>query len=128
MWKTKNFYVLLTAGVFSLLSSCNKNEISWINTADWKKDYKGCEGYRKSLTPVIEVHKNELLDKTDAFFFHTLGKANRVSYSDRGKKIFYYYLSPGSQCEQMSSKTNCLAIEFEALGTSRLIYLEEINL
>jgi len=126
MWKTKNFYLLLILFTSSLLFSCNKNEISWINTPDWKKDYKGCEGYRKSLIPVIEKRKGELLDKTDAFFFHTLGKASRVSYSDRGKKIFYYYLTPGSQCDSLSGKTNCLTIEFEALGTSRLIYLEEI--
>lgn len=128
MWKTKNFYLILVIGISSLLYACTKNDISWINTAEWKKDYKGCEGYRKSLVPVIEAHKDELLDKTDAFFFHTLGKANRVSYSDRGKKIFYYYLSSGAQCETVSSKTNCLTIEFEALGTSRLIYLEEITL
>lgn len=126
MWKTKKFYLLLVISAASLLVSCNRNEISWIKTSDWKKDYKGCDGYRKSLIPVIEQRKDELLDKTDAFFFHTLGKANRVSYSERGKKIFYYYLTPGAQCDKMSGKTNCLTIEFEALGTSRMIYLEEI--
>ena len=40
---------------------------------------------------------------------------------------YYYYLTSGSQCDTKTGKTNCLTIEFEALGTSRIIYLEEIQ-
>jgi hypothetical protein len=127
MWKNKNFCVLLIVLVFASLVSCNSNKISWIETAAWKKDYKGCEGYRASLIPELEKRKDELLDQRDAFFFHTLGKANRVSYSERGKKIFYYYLTPAAQCNELHGKTIGLTIEFEALGTSRLIYLEEVE-
>jgi len=127
MWKTKNLCTLLLLLTSAAILSCNNNKISWIETADWKKDYKGCGSYRSALIPVLKQRKDELLDKTDAFFFHTLGKANRVSYSERGKKIFYYYLTPGAQCDQLSGKTQCLTIEFEALGTSRLIYLEEVQ-
>jgi len=126
MWKTKNFYLLLILIIFTSLFSCNNNEISWINTKEWKKDYNGCSGYRKSLISVIEEHKDELLNKTDVFFFHTLGKANRVSYSERGKKTFSYFLTPGEQCSGGSGKTESLTIEFEALGTSRMIYLKEL--
>lgn len=128
MWKTKNFYILFV--LFNILpfTSCNSNKISWIETDKWKKDYKGCETYRSSLIPVLKERKDELLGETDAFFFRTIGKANRVSYSTRGKKIFYYYLTSGSQCDNKTGKTNCLTIEFESLGTSRLIYLEEIQL
>ena len=128
MWKTKNFYIILSLYTILSVTSCNSNKISWIETDRWKKDYKGCVTYRSSLIPILTERKNELLGKTDAFFFRAMGKANRVSYSDRGKKIFYYYLTPGSQCENMTGKTNCLTIEFEALGTSRLVYLEEIQL
>jgi hypothetical protein len=128
MWKTKNFYILFALFNILMLTACNSNKISWIETDSWKKDYKGCKTYRSSLIPVLKERKDELLGKTDAFFFNTLGKANRVSYSDRGKKIFYYYLTSGSQCDQTTGKTNCLTIEFEALGTSRLVYLEEAQL
>ena len=128
MWKTKNFYIPAFIFISIALTSCNSNNISWIDTKEWKKDYKGCGTYRGKLIPVINERKNELLDKTDVFFVQALGRANRVSYSDRGKKIFYYYLTPGSQCENNINKTECLTIEFEALGTSRLIYLEEIML
>ena len=128
MWKTKNYYILVGLACFIAFSACNSNKISWIETDNWKKDYKGCETYRSSLIPVLGKRKDELLGKTDAFFFSTLGKANRVSYSDRGKKIFYYYLTKGSQCDNINGKTNCLTIEFEALGTSRLVYLEEVQL
>ena len=127
MWKNKNFYLLLAVLMFTHLTSCNSNKISWIETAAWKKDYQGCDGYRASLIPALEKQKDELLDQRDAFFFHALGKANRVSYSERGKKIFYYYLTPASQCKNGTGKTNSLTIEFEALGTSRLIYLEEVQ-
>lgn len=127
MWKNKNFCVLLAVLVCASVVSCNSNKISWIETAAWKKDYQGCDGYRTSIIPELEKRKDELLDQRDAFFFHTLGKANRVSYSERGKKIFYYYLTPGSQCKDRGGKTNTLTIEFEALGTSRLIYLEEVQ-
>ena len=127
MWKTKNLYAFVLVVVSITILSCNSNKISWISTTDWKKDYKGCTGYRASLIPVLKLKKDELLDKTDAFFFHTLGKANRVSYSERGKKIFYYYLTPAGQCDNLSGKTQSLTIEFEALGTSRLLYLEEVQ-
>jgi hypothetical protein len=128
MWKTKNFYRPAFILIIITLTSCNSNNISWIDTKAWKKDYKGCGTYRGSLIPVIKERKIDLLDKTDVFFVQALGRANRVSYSERGKKIFYYYLTPGSQCENNNKKTECLTIEFEALGTSRLIYLEEIML
>jgi hypothetical protein len=128
MWKTKNFYILAALCGILAVTACNNNKISWIETDSWKKDYKGCAIYRSSLIPVLKDRKQELLGKTDAFFFQVMGKANRVSYSDRGKKIFYYYLTSGSQCDNTSGKTNCLTIEFEALGTSRLVYLEEIQL
>ena len=128
MWKTKNFYIIFSLCTILAFTACNSNKISWIETDIWKKDYKGCGTYRKSLIPVLKLRKDELLGLTDAFFFRVMGKANRVSYSDRGKKIFYYYLTSGSQCENTTGKTNCLTIEFEALGTSRLIYLEEIQL
>lgn len=128
MWKTKNFYIYIALLSILGLNACNSNKISWIETDSWKKDYKGCGTYRASLIPILKERKNELLGKTDAFFFHVMGKANRVSYSTRGKKIFYYYLTSGSQCENQTGKTNCLTIEFEALGTSRLIYIEEVQL
>jgi hypothetical protein len=128
MWKTKNFYILVALAGILAFTACNSNKISWIETESWKKDYKGCGTYRSSLIPVLKVRKDELLGKRDAYFFNTLGKANRVSYSDRGKKIFYYYLTSGSQCDNTGGKTNCLTIEFEALGTSRLVYLEEVQL
>jgi hypothetical protein len=123
MWKTKNFYLLFILTLCTLQLSCNNNKISWINTEEWKKDYNGCNGYKKSLIPVIEERKDELLNKTDVFFFHTLGKANRVSYSERGKKTFSYFLTPGKQCTDGTEKIQMLTIEFEALGTSRMIYL-----
>lgn len=128
MWKTKNFYIILSLYTSTVFTACNSNKISWIETDSWKKDYKGCGTYRSTLIPVLKERKNELLGETDAFFFRLMGKANRVSYSDRGKKIFYYYLTSGSQCDNTSGKTNCLTIEFEALGTSRLVYLEEVQL
>jgi len=128
MWKTKNFYIIFSLYTILAFTACNSNKISWIETDSWKKDHKGCGIYRNSLIPVLKLRKDELLGKTDAFFFQVMGKANRVSYSDRGKKIFYYYLTSGSQCKNMTGKTNCLTIEFEALGTSRLIYLEEVQL
>ncbi|MBC7450621.1 MAG: hypothetical protein H7259_03945 [Cytophagales bacterium] len=126
MWKTKSFYLLAISVVFLSVSSCNNHEISWIDKAAWKKDIMGCEGYRKSLIPVLEKHKDELLNQKDVFFFHTLGKANRVSYSERGKKTFHYFLTPGAQCKGGSGIIESLTIEFEALGTARVIYLKPL--
>jgi hypothetical protein len=128
MWKNKNFCALIILSIVLFCSSCNSNNIKWIETSKWKLDYKGCDLYRSSLIPELKIHKDELLGETDSFFFRTLGKANRVSYSTRGKKIFYYYLAAGSQCDGNSDKTTCLTIEFESLGTARLIYIEEIQL
>lgn len=127
MWKTKNFCLLFLILILTFITSCN-NTVKWIDTGKWKKDYKGCDAYRTSLISVIKENKADLIGKTDAFFFSALGKANRVSYSTRGKKTFYYYLAPGSQCDNNTGMTTCLIIEFESLGTSRLIYLEEIQL
>jgi len=126
MWKNKAYCHLSLFFVLFSITSCQKNSVDWINSDAWRKDYNGCSGYRMSLLPVLDKRKEEFLNKDDVFFFHGLGKPNRVSYSERGRKSFYYYLTPGEQCTPQTGKTQCLIIEFEALGSARMIYLRSL--
>lgn len=124
MWKTKKTSILIVLTV-TLLSACSSKKIDWLDTAQWKKDYRGCDGYRAQLIPQLTQNATQLAGNDDLYFFNVIGKPNRVSYGDRSRKTFVYILSPGPQCEK-STQADALFIEFNATGTAQLLYIKKL--
>jgi hypothetical protein len=124
MWKTKKTSILIVLTV-TLLSACSSNKLEWLDTTLWKKDYRGCVGYRAQLIPQIIKSTTQLAGKDDLYFFKVIGKPNRVSYGDRSRKTFVYYLSPGKDCDK-TSQADALFIEFNATGTAQLLYIKKL--
>lgn len=126
MWKTRKFTsILLWACVIGLFLSCSGNEIPFVDTALWKKDLNGCTGYRNSVKSQFDGSKDLLLGKDDVFAITNLGKPNRVSYSERGRKMFVYYVSQTADCKNINPEA--LVLEFNATGFIQMLYIQTMQ-
>jgi hypothetical protein len=124
MWKTKKTSIMIVLTV-TLLSACTSKKIDWLDTAQWKKDYQGCNGYRAQLIPLLKKNTTAFAGEDDLYFFNVIGKPNRVSFGDRSRKTFVYYLTPGIDCK-LTEKAEALFIEFNATGTAQIIYIKKL--
>ena len=51
-----------------------------------------------------------------------LGKPEKSNWEARGKKTYYYYIQPGSQCSSdLMLEGSKLAVEFDALGRVKMV-------
>ena len=80
-----SFRILLFAVTICLFSSCDKTvKIDGFDTAAWKKDFDGCNGYRKENAAIILAHQEDLIGKHENTITQLLGHPNRL---DLGKKM-----------------------------------------
>ncbi|MCU0416595.1 MAG: hypothetical protein MUE33_05360 [Cytophagaceae bacterium] len=119
MWKTRQLSILILS--FLLLMACASESLQFIDSTAWKKDIQGCTGYRSSLEVDLNKYKNQLQGKDDVYIFRQLGKPNRVSFGERGKKVFSYFIKQDSACS--GNQPVALVLEFNATGFVQLAYL-----
>ena len=107
-----------------LLISCDKPKtIEGFDDKAWKADYFGCKNQRPELLKVLMDKKDQLKEFDDDAVSELLGAPERNRQFARGKKNYIYFIYPGSQCENDTTKEEGkkLVIEFDALGKPRII-------
>lgn len=111
--------------IFLLLLSfaCSeKPKIEGFNSEVWKKDKKGCSGKRAYLAEIILSKSQELRGLDDDEIAELLGKPEATDWESRERKIYFYYIQAGSQCDSSLILEGAkIAIEFDALGRVHLI-------
>jgi hypothetical protein len=118
----KTSFLFLTS-VF-LITACKPNvSIDGFDSDAWKADKNGCNNQRTALAEVLMTQKEELKKLDDDAIFHLLGTPERNHQHLRGKKNYIYFIQPGSQCSNDTTKSEGkkLIIEFDALGHPRII-------
>jgi hypothetical protein len=119
------FYIFI-ATIITLAgtSACSKPQptLEGFNSELWKKDKKGCDGKRSYFAEILLAKSTEIKGMDDDDVAELLGKPEKSSWEDRGKKTYIYYIQPGKQCDTSFILEGIkLAIEFDALGRVKLV-------
>jgi hypothetical protein len=113
---------LLSLLALSACSSNQKPQLEGFNSELWKNDKKGCEGKRSILAEAVLANSIKLKGMDDDDVADFLGKPEKSNWEERGKKTYYYYIQPGSQCNSdLMLEGSKLAVEFDALGRVKMI-------
>lgn len=114
-----HFFLLLSMLTFA----CSKKpKIEGFNSEVWKKDKKGCTGKRAYLGEIILSRSQDLKGMDDDDIVELLGKPEATDWEARERKIYFYYIQSGSQCNSSLILEGAkIAIEFDALGRVHLI-------
>lgn len=113
---------LICSFVLGACSQKQKPKLDGFNSELWKKDKKGCDGKRSYLAEILFSKSSELKGVDDDDLADLLGKPEKINWEERGKKTYYYYLQPGSQCNsKLMLEGTQLAVEFDALGRVKLV-------
>jgi hypothetical protein len=116
MGKTK----FLIWGLFLImLQSCYTPEsLRSFDSETWKADRYACDGKREKLIPEFEKIRKELYGKKEYIIRNLLGKPDKENLLERSQRIYYYYLEPGTQCQdpQTLSDVTRAEVRINSLG------------
>ena len=73
--------------------------VEGFDTEMWQADKKGCLGERAALAQTIYTQKTTVLNSRENSVVKLLGKPDRMQLGPRNRKIFYYFLEGGPQCQ-----------------------------
>jgi hypothetical protein len=106
-----------------IFSSCKEApKLEGFNSELWKEDKKGCKGKRTYLSEILLTKTSDLRGVDDDDIVEILGKPDKYEGETRGKKTYYYYTQPGSQCESnLMLEGAQIVIEFNAIGKVNII-------
>ncbi|MFN3402512.1 MAG: hypothetical protein ACK40G_00365 [Cytophagaceae bacterium] len=108
------------------LFSCGKERIiSDEEKKLWVSDRKGCGGKRIVLADSLLENESVVLGIKEDVLLTSLGKPDKSDYFKRSRKIHYYYLENGGQCDGVSGKEGkMLAVEINAVGLVKAMWRE----
>jgi hypothetical protein len=108
-----------------MVSSCTKEKpkLEGFNSELWKADKKGCNGKRAYLSEFLFANSVNIKGMEDNDILEMMGKPEKTNWEDRGKKTYYYFIQPGSQCDSSTLllEGTKIAFEFDALGRVKLV-------
>ncbi|MBW7467365.1 hypothetical protein K0O23_09810 [Pontibacter aydingkolensis] len=102
-----------------LLTACGvPDSLKGFDSETWKNDRYACNGQRQKLTGEFEKIRRELYGKKEYVVRNLLGKPDSESLLERNQRIYYYYLEPGSQCDDRSklSEANWVEVRINPTG------------
>ncbi len=65
----------------------------------WMSDPQGCKNLRISAFQNFTEDKDQFIGLTERDIVRLLGKPDRQELYKRNQKFYFYYISPGGQCE-----------------------------
>jgi len=98
--------------------------IEGFNTDNWREDKFGCRGKRQEQLHVLQENKVMLLGLNQNEMSEILGTPDEHELYERKQKFFYYYISPGSECDQAKPNPIRLQIQFNAMGIANEVFFE----
>jgi hypothetical protein len=113
-----------------LFGACTEpTRMAGFDSDTWQQDKKGCQGMRSQMIADFEQIRRDLYGLPEADIKDILGKPDAEQLMSRGQRMFFYYLEPGSQCDQRNrlSEANRAEVRFNALHkVSEITYLRPI--
>ena len=106
------FFVLLT-------TACGKKaETGNFDKETWKADRYACQDKRQALLPELENVRHELVGMTGADALKIFGKPEATSLADQAERVYFYYLTPGPQCQEPNTLAagNKLMVRINGIG------------
>lgn len=114
-----------------LLSSCGVPEsLQNFDSENWKADSFACAGKRGELVDDFEKIRKELYGKKEYVLRNVLGKPDSEELLERNRRIYYYYIEPGTQCSDRYklSEANRVEVRIGATGkVTEVAYLHPYN-
>ena len=101
------------------LAACGvPDSLKGFDSETWKNDRYACNGKRQGMTGEFEKIRRELYGKKEYVVRNLLGKPDSESLLERNQRIYYYYLEPGTQCEQRRgmSEANWVEVRINPTG------------
>ena len=116
MLKRYLYIPLLAAGLFSACST--PESLKNFDSETWKKDSYGCGSKRSEMVDDFEKIRKELYGKKEYVLRNVLGKPDSEELLERNRRIYYYYIEPGTQCTDRSvlSEANRVEVRIGATG------------
>jgi len=126
--KNKVFLLLLFLGVDFVSTNCRpKVTFPGFDSAAWIGDSFACQNVRRNLIPELKKIRRELRGLAISQLMNVLGKPDSEALLAGNERIYYYYLMPGTQCQnkQELSSANKLMIRFNALEQVSEVLFEQ---
>jgi hypothetical protein len=105
-------------------SSCSQQKtLEGFDEKAWKADRNACKNQRSELVKILLAKKDELKKFDDDAISDLLGSPERNRQFTKGRKNYIYFLYPGNQCDNDTSKNEGkkLVIEFDPIGNTSMI-------
>ncbi len=120
--------VLLLGAIAMLFNSCQqKVNFSDFDSLRWINDAFACQDVRPKLLPELQKIRLKLRGQTTTQIMEVLGKPDSEALLANNQRIYYYYIQPGSQCQnkQKLSSANKLLVRFNALEQASEVNFEQ---
>jgi len=113
---------------FVALFGCDQSlpTIEGFDRANWINDQSGCRGSRQAELETLKKSKDRLLCLNQNQMSEILGAPDEHELYERKQKFFYYYVSPGPQCDQPQLNPIRLQIRFSAMGIANEVFFENL--
>lgn len=94
------------------------DSLKGFDSETWKNDRYACKGERKALVGELDKIRRELYGKKEYIVRNLLGKPDSESLLERNQRIYYYYLEPGTQCNERRgmSEANWVEVRINPTG------------
>ncbi|MDA0194559.1 MAG: hypothetical protein O2951_05845 [Bacteroidetes bacterium] len=101
-------------------------KIDNFNASNWREDKFGCRGNRQDQLAALQENKDVLLGLNQNEMSEILGSPDEHELYERNQKFFYYYITPGSGCDQAKPNPIRLQIRFSAMGIANEVFFENL--
>lgn len=121
-WLLLSFAIILAGG------SCRpKVSFPDFDSVAWKQDAFACRGERRKMLSELQKIRRELRGLAISQLMGVLGKPDSEALLAGNERIYYYYLQPGTQCQnkQKLSAANKLLVRFNALEQVSEVIFEQ---
>ncbi|PSR53036.1 hypothetical protein AHMF7605_05590 [Adhaeribacter arboris] len=97
------------------------------NSQAWMSDSFACQSVRSKMIPELKKIKSKLEGLATTQVMGVLGKPDGEALLASNERIYYYYLQPGSQCQNSRelSTANKLMVRFDALERVKEVLFEQ---
>ncbi|TDB68922.1 hypothetical protein [Arundinibacter roseus] len=106
--------------IFFILTACSSapEKLGSLDLVKWRQDRRACEGVRPGLVESFKAEQAQLMGKFADEVGTMLGKPDIHQLGGRNQKYYVYFLEKGSQCEDITKKSEALKVilRFNAIG------------
>lgn len=118
MLKRILYPLLLAMGLFS---ACGVPEgLENFDSETWKEDTYACAGKRTKLVADFEKIRKALYGQKEYVLRNVLGKPDSEELLERNRRIYYYYIEPGSQCTDQTTLSEANRVEVRIGATGKI--------